>query len=229
MINSVYNTVNTISNKEQRGTISPERFNYLANMAIIDIYNDYDIAKYSNKANRGFINKGLNDFEKMERERYEHFYTNSNIALTVGRYNLPTDCNYIESMYYLDKELEECKSARQFHLLKASEDFKSTLEYPIYLKTGSTINVFPTEITGELSLFYIRQPLVPKWTYTMVGTVPLYNPSALDFQDIDLPQSEEASVTINILSQLGINLKEPELTQYAELVKDKNVSQENKI
>lgn len=227
MIDLVYNTVLAIANKEQRGGISPEKFNYLAGLAVMDIYTSYDIAMYLNKANRGRTSKGLNDKEKMERERYEYFLKPDVVNQSSGVYSLPSDCNFLDLVLVGSNEVEEVTSPRQFNLLQKSEDFKATDTYPVYLKTTSSIQVTPSTITGSLNLYYVRQPLMPKWTYAIVSNAPLFNPNAGDFSDIDLHQSEQSNIIINILSQIGINLKENELVQYAELIKDKKERAEN--
>lgn len=227
MIDNIYNTVNAISNKEQRGSLSPEKFNYLVNMAIKDIYNSYDIGKFVNRANRGLTTKGINDAVKMERERYQHFYKFGSMNLVNGAYILPSDCNYLDSITYAGIEIEECYSSKEFNFLKRTENFGASLDYPIYLKTGNEITVSPIEVIGELELYYIRKPLTAKWTYQVINGVPLFNPNKADFQDVDLHEAEMPNVIINVLSQLGIKLKETDLEKYAELLKDKKNQQEN--
>lgn len=229
MIDAIYNTVNAIVNKEQRGSISPEKFNHLLNMAIYDIYNGYDIGKLMNKQNRGFTAKGLGDAVKMERERYQHFFKYGSMTITGNEYVLPSDCNYLDTVTYAGRELQECIDAREFNLLKRSEDFQASLDYPIYLKLAESLTVFPVAIITELELYYIRKPIEAKWTYTNVKGVPLFNESANDFSDVDLHKAEQPNVIINVLSQLGINLKEVDLEKYAELIKDKKIQQENMI
>ena len=40
-INTVYQAVLAVTNKEQRGYITPQEFNYLANQAQLDIFEQY--------------------------------------------------------------------------------------------------------------------------------------------------------------------------------------------
>jgi hypothetical protein len=234
MIDEVYNTVNAISNKEQRGSVSPEKFNLLANQAVNDIYNKYDLDRFINQANRGFATQGINDYVKMERERYQHFYKFDSMTISGADYVLPSDVSYLDSVTYNGVELEECHSNRHFNLMKTSEDFKATLESPVYLKindatNGGTILVFPVEIITELELFYVRKVIPCKWTYIPMSGAPLFNPSAGDYADLDVHSSEQPSVVIHILSQLGIKLREPDLAKYAEVIKAKNIAEENAI
>jgi uncharacterized protein YpuA (DUF1002 family) len=51
------------------------------------------------------------------------------------------------------------------------------------------------------------------WTYNVVGGAELFNPSANDFQDIDLHPSEENNVIVRVLLRFGVNLKENEIQQ----------------
>lgn len=229
MIDTIFNTVNAISNKEQRGSLSPAKFNYLVNNAVNTIYNEYDIGKFINRSNRGFTTKGLGDEVKMERERYQHYYKYNTMTLVGGIYTLPSDCNYLDSITYAGKELDECASAKEFNLLKTSEDFQASLDFPIYLRLGNVLSVFPTSIASELELYYVRKPLVAKWTYNEVSGVALFNSGKDDYQDADIHASEEPNIILNVLSQIGINLKETELAQYAEMLKDKKEKYENII
>ena len=48
-INTVYQAVLAVTNKEQRGYITPQEFNYLANQAQLDIFEQYfyDVNQFS--------------------------------------------------------------------------------------------------------------------------------------------------------------------------------------
>jgi len=60
-------------------------------------------------------------------------------------------------------------------------------------------------------IYYLRQPLFPKWTYVKFNNAELFNPSATDFQDADIHPSEEEELTILVCMAFGINLKEVDL------------------
>jgi hypothetical protein len=176
----------------------------------------------------------------MERERYQHFFTYGNMAYNVGdsAYYLPADVSYLDSLTYQGIEVEECHSSRHFNLMKTSEDFAATVESPVYLRVYTSnsnsarneeILVAPFSVMSALELFYVRRVIPCKWTYNDVSNAPLFNSSAADYSDIDLHESEKTNMVIDILSLLGIKLREPDLAQYAEVIKDKNIKEENAI
>lgn len=227
MIDSVYNTVTSIIDKEQRGGLSPQEFNDLVNLAVNSIYNEYGINKYINRGNRGLLNSVLGDKTKMERERWQHFINNDVITLVNGAYTLPADCNYVDFISYNGAEVDECKSGRDFNLYTNSDEFSASEDYPIYLKRGRDLYVSPITIIDDLVIDYIRKPLKSKWTYTTISDTELFNPSASDYQDIDLHDSEESNVIIKVLASVGIHLKEQDLEQFANVTENKKEQKDN--
>lgn len=73
----------------------------------------------------------------------------------------------------------------------------------------------------------MRNPLIPNWTYNIVDDAELFNPSASDFQDIDLHISEENNVLVRTLKRFGINLKEQDLQGITVAEENKDFNQEN--
>ena len=49
----------------------------------------------------------------------------------------------------------------------------------------------------------------------------MYDPSNASFQDFELHESEFSNIVLRMLSYFGINLREGEVMQIAELLKDK--------
>jgi hypothetical protein len=80
-------------------------------------------------------------------------------------------------------------SKNMINSLINSEMSTPTVTYPIYTKIGESYRVYPSVPTGyELELLYIRKPRAPKWTYVLVNNDPLYNASASDLQDFEIPE-----------------------------------------
>lgn len=104
--------------------------------------------------------------------------------------------------------IEPTKDKKEFNVLKtqAVEDF------PIYLKIGNNLIIAPNT-QEQLKITYLRKSLFPKWTYTVISNVEVFNPSANDFVDADIHPSEEDEMVKRVLIGFGINLKEVELQQ----------------
>ena len=104
--------------------------------------------------------------------------------------------------------------------LNASLSAPSTT-FPIYVQNRGTITIYPVSITSGVSCNYLRMPKDPKWTYTVSSGVEMFNPAANDFQDFELHTSEFPNIVIIMLSYFGINIREAEVTQYAESLRQK--------
>ena len=93
-----------------------------------------------------------------------------------------------------------------------------TLEYPAYTSEETSVQVFPsTNMTaGRVVAQYFRYPRDPNWTYvTLAGGEPVFNQTAGDFQDFELPLDEENNLTMKILQYAGVTIREPEVFGFA--------------
>jgi len=48
-----------------------------------------------------------------------------------------------------------------------------------------------------------------------VSGSPIFNQSATDYQDFELPFSDQVEMTLKILQYAGVNIREPEVVQFA--------------
>ena len=63
---------------------------------------------------------------------------------------------------------------------------------------------------------YIRYPQTPKWTYTSLsGGEPIFNQSAADYQDFELPERDEANLIVKILQYAGVSIREMDVVKIA--------------
>lgn len=93
-----------------------------------------------------------------------------------------------------------------------------TLEYPAYTSEETSVQVFPnTNMTaGRVVAQYFRYPRDPNWTYvTLAGGEPVFNQTAPDFQDFEIPLDEENNLTMKILQYAGVTIREPEVFGFA--------------
>lgn len=101
--------------------------------------------------------------------------------------------------------------------LIASQIRKPTKRYPIAKYQNGYIQFAPKDL-ASVELTYLRYPLKPEWGYTVPNSVdPVYNPATS--QDIELPAIIKNQLTYSVLTKLGINVREPQLQQFAELMK----------
>ena len=75
------------------------------------------------------------------------------------------------------------------------------------------MEVFPDTITSGVTMYYYKNPDAPKWTYQVVGSVPVFNPAAGDFVDFILPDIAYDEIINELALYLGIQIKQPDVTQ----------------
>ncbi len=84
---------------------------------------------------------------------------------------------------------------------------------------GNTITVYPTTITtnGSVTAEYVRYPIPPKWTYqTLASGEPLFDINQADYQDFELPLSDEPGIVAKICQYVGIEIREGDLYQFGQ-------------
>lgn len=230
-VDRIYKTVLMFANSDIRGNVKPTDLR----LALYDVVNEiveeyfYEVNRMLNRENRGLINGGYENIPDRIREKILYFLV-EDVALNYADpyFELPTDLRYIDSVFYQDdNEVEFCKHNKEFKLLLKYADTLPTNTNPIGLRVGNKIKIAPTTIISHVTISYLRNPLIPNWTYTVVGGAELFNPSAPDFQDIDLHPSEENRVVLMTLQRFGINLKEEDLVQATASKENSEFNQDN--
>jgi hypothetical protein len=61
----------------------------------------------------------------------------------------------------------------------------------------------------------------------MVSDNPIFNPSAGDYQDFELPQEDEPNLVLEILKLAGLTIREPQITQAAVGLDAADIQKEN--
>ncbi|MDR2223563.1 MAG: hypothetical protein LBE34_12665 [Flavobacteriaceae bacterium] len=210
LIDLVYRTVLTIANSDVRGNIKPSEIRLLINTSIEEIYESYfyELNRMLNRQNKGLIGKGIENIPDLIRDKINYYLKNATVSISDGRGALPADIRYVESAFYNDTEVEILKSNKEFQLVKNV----SNKSYPVCFKNDSVITVSPKAI-DSIEVSYLRKVKVPNWTYVNVRGTEVFNPSAADFQDLDMHSSEISNIVIRTLQKVGINLKEQDLQQ----------------
>jgi len=226
-IDRVYQTVLTFSNTDVRGNITPKDARLLINDSVNEIYEEYllDVNKFVNRENRGLVNNGIENLPDRLREKLLHFLVEKELVHSTDHFELPSDMRYFDSVYHDDTEVEQTKNAKEFKLVSRQRHL--VRNHPIYLQIGAKIRVAPESIDADVVLFYLRQPKIANWTYSVVGTAEVFNPSLQGFQDIDLHASEESNVVLRTCLKAGINLKEQDLKALMQAIETRQLNKEN--
>jgi len=94
---------------------------------------------------------------------------------------------------------------------------KPTLRYPVCFFYADILKFEPENI-GRVQFTYLRIPKIPKWAYTIVNGRDVYNAAlSIDIESPDITHTEIAARTLRFL---GYSIRESELVQYAEQMKN---------
>ena len=114
------------------------------------------------------------------------------------------------------KEVERVSQNKIF-LLTNSMLTAPTKTYPAYVLDGNIITVYPSTIlnVGDIQAQYIRYPFAPRWTYLNLGLgEPQFDASQPDFQEFELPDSDEPSLIAKICQYVGIEIREADVYNF---------------
>jgi len=235
MINSVRNTVLAIINKNNYGYISPSDFNLFAKQAQLDLFDEY-FFNYNQQINEenarvsgtGYANIKLGYEEVIDTFSVTSFLTQKTLGTSV--YYLPSTTTTGTDYYLLNKVL--CYSAGNF-LGEAEKVTHSKITqlnnsiltapntiFPAYTQEGDSITIFPTTINSgqDVQAQYIRYPKDPKWTYVnLYNGEPLFDQSAADYQDFELPIDDGNDLVARILQYAGISIREKDVFEFGKL------------
>ena len=226
-IDTVYQKVLALANKEQRGYITPQEYNLLASQAQSLIFEQYfnsidkalDIhgnsTEYSDRISE--LHEKIAPFEK---------YNVDMSAVSGSLMTLPTSTTVhkLGTVFYNDstKSIKvERVDAREAEMMQQTALYASTQSRPVYVRRSATQLQFypgsasPAYSTSTVNCNYVAKPARPNWTYVIVNNQALFNATASDAQDFELHASEESQLVYKILELAGIVLNKPGLVQIA--------------
>jgi len=233
MIDTIYRVLQTIVNKEQNGYVSPDEINLIAHTVQMEIYREYfdDENKDKNRQNRGLTNAGYSNLSANTRQRIQQFAAIQTLTFdaTNQRFLLPEDLYLLEEnglTTLQGRVLDELERSSVGYALRSTANPSEV--FPCYERYNKSIKVHPVTITSNINCRYLRKPIPPKWTFIMVNGNPFFNPAATDYSDFELHESEFTNIVMRMLTLFGINLREQEIVQVAEALKDKtNIKESN--
>lgn len=226
MINSVRNTVLAVANKQNFGYISPSDFNLYAKQAQLEIFEEY-FYRYTTWMAKQNAKLSGSDYANIVQNLEEIIDSFSEVSLLTyiseNNFEFPADGYYINTIRYNDVEADRVSNGKILSLLSSNLTAPS-YSYPAYILNQNEVSVYPVPPVGAIPAIvaqYIRHPKDPKWTYiNLSGGEPIFNQSAVDYQDFELPLSDEPEIVAKILKYVGISLRDKDV--YALAVADDN-------
>ena len=222
-IDTVYQRVLALANKEQRGYITPQEFNLFANQAQMDIFEQY----FYDRAQFGRIpgNKTMyaDPIDILE-EKIEIFKTVGQVTSTNGAFALPENLYRLARVSNIDNNVTIEKLTHQKLLTAVNSPLTApTLSRPVYYMQGSFIIVVPQTIE-TINIDYVKIPTPAEWNGFDAGANQLYNET--NSVNFELHVSEEPNLVLNILKLAGIAMKDASLYQLGATEEAKDIQQE---
>tara|TARA_R110000823_G_scaffold78044_4_gene178026 strand:+ start:146 stop:859 length:714 start_codon:yes stop_codon:yes gene_type:complete len=227
MIDSIRNTVLAILNKNNYGYLSPSDFNLYAKQAQLEVFENC-FYTYNNQLNLENARKSGTEYANIVKgitETIDLFSTTSTLTQdTLNTYTLPSDYYLINKVLCSTGGVLKGEAERVSHskitMLGMSALTTPSVDFPAYSSQGSTITVLPITFNGasDVTAQYIRHPLSPKWTYytALEFQGPIFNQSAGDYQDFELPLSNANDLIIKICQYAGVEIRETAVVQFAQ-------------
>ena len=236
-VDTVYQRVLAIANKEQRGYITPQEFNLYANLAQMDIFEQYfyDLNQFrrmngNDTVYSDMVTKLEDKIEVFERVIGAAGILNPATSWSVAGNNairVPADVHSIVRVEYSPDAVQvpfieaERLNTKDFNaVIRTSTPLLNpTPSRPVCNLRRNRLRI--NDGTGivappfnNIGIFFIQRPIDVKWGYVVIrqgGGKALYN--ANTSTDFELHISEEVELVYKILTYAGIAIKREDIVQ----------------
>ena len=233
-VDTVYQTVQALANKEQRGYLTPQEFNLFAIQAQNDIFEQYfydlDAIRAENPEKRELGDSVRHILFKIENTQGVTVNPNTPVPGGTNLSGLGFTGKIFVTIGGRKRTVTKVENQDEIYDLLNSKWHKQGLTDVIYFEdgvnqiqvwTGSgqiATNVTCESITGSPGLVY--------WGYTVVNEKPVYLPG--NSKDFDLHKTEQPDLVAKILKLAGISMEDQELYQAGAAEESLNTQQQNK-
>ena len=228
-VNTVYRTVLSIMNIEQRGYITPDQFNRIGRLSQLDLFEKAfaDYNRYITRQENNSINDEYANLVKSTKEKIDVFSTSATLTFTDGVAAVPTNLHKCIMISLVTRGVEVLELQKSdLPQINSSKLTAPTTSYPIYYKQGDFFNILPTTISSA-TIDYIFKPSDPTWAFTSGATYGDMQYASGSSTNFSLHGSEEVPLVIKILAYSGIILKDPNIIQVAKQEEVQKINQEN--
>jgi len=214
-VDLVYKTVLLILNQQQRGNITPDEFNKVGTQVQLGIFE-----KYMSDLNQQ-LRVPSNDSEYGDRvknieEKIDIFKRIGDAVYAAPIFDLPavTDFYRLGSVIYNDSIEAQMVDRNEWYLIKKAPLVAPTKSQPVFLYENSKISIFPTTITSDIQVSYIKKPADVQWGYS-VGGLGQFEYNSATSVNFELHVSEQVDIIMGILLYSGVIIQDPTIIQVA--------------
>ncbi len=224
-VQTVYNTLQDLVNKDQQGFVTELEFNRFAQIAQLNIYNSlFDELKDAKRLSRAGFEPGRDKSRtKRIREDLAYFSTKATITkdTTVSAFLKPTDLSRIISLTTFGSILLDQSTKTQIELCYDEEKIDRILtnnlsapseDFPVAL-ISEEIQVFPTSVK-KIELRYYKYPGSRDSDGSRNSLAPIYDTSSDTYRDFELPEHYTSDLVYEIAKLIGVNLRDKAIVDY---------------
>ena len=220
-IDTVYQKVLNLANKEQRGYITPQEFNLFANQAQKEIFEQYFYDTNMARKIPG-NNTVYADVDDMLEEKIQIF-EKSDGPVAISNYvgagggginkQLPSNVYRAHRIEVNEKDCEILNTKDFNDCREGGPLMRPSNSRPIANIRGNIIRCVGSNNTAvtPTGFIYFRVPIDPKWSYFVVGDKALYNSG--DSVDFELHPAEETELVYKILKYAGVSMQRTDIMQ----------------
>ena len=229
-VDTVYQRVLSILNKEQRGYVTPQEFNLFANQAQMDLFEQYfyDINQFGRMHGN---DTEFSDMLNLLNEKINIFEVTAPMTYAASYWTPPVDLYRIGTLIYNNIEVERL-TQKEFLYINQAPLTKPNNVRPVFIASASVspstvtrYKVYGTaELTTGVTCNYIKRPATVVWGSNTVNGEAQYN-STLSV-NFPLHESEETELVMKILELAGISTRELQVYQIAAQEEARNTQQE---
>jgi hypothetical protein len=232
-VNTVYQTVLLILNKEQRGYMTPTEFNSVSTQVQLEIFEKYfdDLNQQLRipQADTDYADRQENIDEKIAifKTFGEATYTTVGglsyfVLPTIDSYGGSVSFYRLGNVLYNDEKVVQRLDRHEFYYANQSRLTKPSALNPAYLYENQKLFVKPINIIDKIKVDYIRKPNNVIWGFN-VGLLGQYefnddpydSVTKLGSIDFELHESEQTEIILKILLYSGIIIRDPQIVQAA--------------
>ena len=238
-VDTVYQTVQALANKEQRGYLTPQEFNLFANQAQQDIFEQYFYDLNAFRKTGEQIREVADSITNIQHKiKHTVGVTISFLSLTMispGKWKLPSaPGEFTGKIFY-----EEGGVRRELRVLPGHKEELTNLNASRWHRTSDEAFYFEdgwdriqahkitSPITTGLTCEIVSgKPGLVYWGYIVVNEKPVWD--STNSQDFSLDVSEQTDLVMTILKLAGISIEDSSLYQAASQEEQQNMQLENK-
>ena len=227
-VDTVYQRVLALANKEQRGYITPQEFNLFANQAQMEIFEQYfyDLNQFRRIHGNQTDYADVDDMLQEKLQVFERSDGPAAIAAYIGAGGgginkiVP---DYIYRINRVELNLAECE-------ILNTKDFKDAItsgpllapspKRPVVNIRGNVIrcvdNVLGTNFQGgnnatPTGIIYFKKPDNVQWGYIVINQKAMFDDDPNKTTNFELHSSEETELIYKILKYAGVSMKRDDI------------------